>query len=82
MGGRCINDWHERVGKCAHTLHNYIFANGWSKINKQEKSIVIGLVYVCTNFEAIGTLLQKDVLTLGVTPFVCTVQKGPKGQNT
>ena len=53
------------AGKCVCTLHSYNFSTGRVKINEQVKSIATGLFYihvhVCTDFEAIGTLLQKDI---------------------
>ena len=39
-----------RAGKCAHTLHSYVFV---------VTNRTTGLFFVGTNFEAIGTLLQR-----------------------
>ena len=53
------------MGKCARTLQSYmymyIFSMGSVKIKEHAKSIATGFFCMYTDFEAIGTLLQKDV---------------------
>ena len=45
-----------QAGKCARTLHTFIFAADRVITNGNDKSITTGLFYVCTSFEGNGTL--------------------------
>ena len=51
-------------GKCALTLHSCISVTDRVKINELNTSIATGPLYVHTEFEAISTLLAKDVAVL------------------
>ena len=51
----------KQLEKCALTLQSDMFVTEKVKINKQNKSIVTGPLYVHTEFEAIRTHLLEDV---------------------